>query len=152
MLDVISDPTAEETSSGTGGTVHRLQIKQNKDIYAIFGIGPEDWVAERELLKKAKVPGIRELSSRLNYMLAWRIFSPFGDLQDLASDRLKHQEHEHKTKSATSGDVVQQTSFPSFIKKCVTMFKEIRQITLSAKSKCAAKGRIRLFCQINLGK
>jgi hypothetical protein len=42
MLDVISDPTAEETSSGTGGTVHRLQIKQNKDIYAIFGIGPED--------------------------------------------------------------------------------------------------------------
>jgi hypothetical protein len=61
------------------------------------------------------------------------------------NDRLKHHEHEHGTRSATSGDLVQQTSFPSFIKKCATTFNRIRQITLSAKSKCAAKGHIRSF-------
>jgi hypothetical protein len=149
MLDVISDPTGEETGSGTGGTVHRLQIKQNKGLRAIFGIRSEDQVGEQELLKRAKVLGIRELSNRLNYMLAWRIFSPFGDLQDLASDRLNNHEHEHRTRSAASGDKVQQTAFPSFIKKCATIFIEIRQITLSAKSKCAAKERIRLFCKSN---
>jgi hypothetical protein len=147
MLDVISDPTGEETGSGTGETVHHLQIKQNKALRAIFGIRSEDRVRERELLKRAKVPGIKELSNRLNYTLAWRIFSPFGDLQDLASDRLKQHEHEQETRSATSGDVVQQTAFPSFIKKCATMFNKIGQITLSAQSKCAAKERIRLFCK-----
>jgi hypothetical protein len=147
MLDVISDPTGEETGSGTGGTVHCLQIKQNKALCAFFGIRSEDRVGEQELLKRAKVPGIRELSNRLNYVLVWQIFSPFKDLQDLASDRLKHHEHEHGTRSATSGDVVQQTAFPSFITKCATMFNKICQITLSAKSKCAAKERIRLFCK-----
>jgi hypothetical protein len=104
-------------------------------------------VGERDLLKRAKVPGIRELSNRLNYMLVWRIFSPFGDLQDLASDRLKHHEHEHGTRSATSGDVVQQMAFPSFIQKCATMFNKIRQVTQSEKSKCATKERIILFCK-----
>jgi hypothetical protein len=80
-------------------------------------------------------------------MLAWRIFSSLGDLQDLASDRLKQHEHEHGTRSATSGDVVQQTAFPSLIKKCATMFNKIGQITLSEKSKCAAKERIILFME-----
>jgi hypothetical protein len=77
MFDVIFDPTGEEAGSGTGGTVHRLQIKQNKGLCAIFGIRSEDRVEERKLLKRAKVLGIGELSNKLNYMLAWRIFSPF---------------------------------------------------------------------------
>jgi hypothetical protein len=125
MLDVISDPTGGETGTARemGGIVHRLQVKQNKALRAVLGIKSEDKIGEEKLLKRTKIPGIRELSCRLNYMLAWRVFSPFGDLQDLADGRLHHHEHDHGTRSSKRGDILQQTKFPSFIESvqsCIT--------------------------------
>jgi hypothetical protein len=49
--------------------------------------------------------------------MAWRTFSKNGDLLDLAAPRLRLQAHGHETRSATSGKLVQETKYSSFIKK-----------------------------------
>lgn len=149
MLDVITDPTGGETGTARelGGILHRLQVKQNKALRAILGIKAEDKIGEEQLLRRTGIAGIRELSRRLNYMLAWRVFSPFGDLQDLADGKLKHHEHTHTTRASTRGDIVQQTNFPSFVKKCAVMYNEVSHLTKHAKSKAAAKALIKKWCK-----
>jgi hypothetical protein len=74
------------------------------------------------------------------------VFSPFGDLQDLADGRLHHHEHDHGTRSSKRGDIVQQAKFPTFIKKCAVMYNEVQNITKACKSKMAAKKKIREWC------
>jgi hypothetical protein len=76
-----------------------------------------------------------EMSRRANYMLAWRLFSPFGDLQDLARERLHQHDHHHETRLAKRGDLVQQVMFPSFMTKGAKMYNEVRHLVGSVTSK-----------------
>jgi hypothetical protein len=112
-----------------GGIVHRLQVKQNKAIRAVMGINPKECIGKKELLKCSKLTGRDEMSIRANYMLAWRLLSPQGDLADLREGRLRQHQHDHSTRSLISGVVTQQATYDSFIKKSAVIFNQIREET-----------------------
>jgi hypothetical protein len=97
MIDVFADPTGQEVGNRSkgGGIVHRLQVKQNKAIWAVMGINPKECIGKEELLKRSKLTGLDEMSLPANYMLAWRLFSPHGDLADLRDGRLQQHQHDH---------------------------------------------------------
>jgi hypothetical protein len=88
MIDMLADPTGREVGNQCKGSgiVHRLQVKQNKAIRA--GINPKECIGKEELLKRSQLTGLDEMSLCANYMLAWQLFSPQGDLADLREGRL----------------------------------------------------------------
>jgi hypothetical protein len=149
MIDVFADPTGREVGNRSkgGGIVHRLQVKQNKAIRAVMGINPKECIGKEELLKCSKLTGLDEMSLRANYMLAWRLFSPQGDLADLREGRLRQHRHDHSTRSVISGVVTQQATYDSFIKKSAVIFNQIREETKLCPSKNAAKVVIRRLCE-----
>jgi hypothetical protein len=99
---------------------------------------------QEELLKCSKLTGLDEMSQRANYMLAWRLFSPQGDLANLREGRLRQHQHDHSTRSVINGVVTQQATYDSFIEKLAVTFNQIREETKSCPSKNAAKVVIRI--------
>jgi hypothetical protein len=131
MIYMFADPT--------GSIVHRLQVKQNKAIRAVMGINPKECIGKEELLKRSKLTGLDEMSLHANYMLAWRLFSPQGDLADLREGRLRQHQHDHSTRSVISGVVTQQATYDSLIKKSAVIFNRIREETKLCPSKMQQK-------------
>jgi hypothetical protein len=116
-IDVFADPTGQEVGNqrkSGGGIVHRLQVKQNKAIQAVMGINPKECIGKEELLERSKLTGLDEMSLHANYMIAWQLFSPQGNLADLREGRLRQHQHDHSTRSVISGVVTQQATYDSF--------------------------------------
>jgi hypothetical protein len=95
----------------------------------------------------SKLTGLDEMSLGANYMLAWRLFSPQGDLADLREGRLRQHRQDHSTRSVISGVVTQQATYDSFIKKLAVILNQIREETKFCPSKNAAKVVIRHLCE-----
>jgi hypothetical protein len=118
IINVYTDPTGLERRAGI---MQQLQRRQNEAIMICMRIGREEHVGSETLLAKSGMPSINELSVRSNSMMDWRTFAENGDLLDLAAPRLRLQAHVHKTRSATSGKLVQDTKYYGFIKKGAIM-------------------------------
>jgi hypothetical protein len=70
-------------------------------------------------------------------MTAWRSFAEQGDMKELAIPRVKLQSHGRNTWSAAAGKIIQETAFPSFVKKGALLFNTLSECVRNGSKLCA---------------
>jgi hypothetical protein len=92
-----------------GGTLYRLEMRQNAALRAAMRISPKEHRGTEYLCQKAGMPTMRDVAVQAAVTLAFRTMAPGGDLGDLTSSRLKLHVFTRQTRAATSGEIQQET-------------------------------------------
>ena len=141
MLDVMCDSLGKE--KGSMAVAKRLQVKSNDAIRSALRIGKEAHVGTHALSARTRLATIEERVLRADCGLAWRLFAPLGDMQDISQERLRMHAHSHTTRSVSKDILTQEEQFCSFLSKTATLYNVFPQELRLKNSKQAAKSYIK---------